>query len=342
MNSCAVPMVGTSTIDKARQVRFIGPIVLASSPITRGNDAWRTTTSSSAAARPARCWPTGCLPAAPTRCCCGGRAGHAARQVPQGDPRHLSRHRLFRPALPLDRAEGPHPGRLPQQPEREPPPLRKYEQARVLGGGSSINGQMANRGAPTDYDEWEARGAEGWNWDSVLPYFRKVERDLDFDDAVARQGGPHPRAPHPGRALARPRQGRRRGVQARRLSSTCPTRTASSRTAISPSPLSNDGKKRVSAAVGYLDAETRTRAEPDDLDRDPGKALLFEGTRCVGVSADGGRQGAASSAAREVILSSRRHPFAGHPAAQRHRPGRAPRGRWASRSRRRCPASASG
>jgi 5-(hydroxymethyl)furfural/furfural oxidase len=61
------------------------------------------------------------------------------------------------------------------------PPLRKYEQARVLGGGSSINGQLANRGAPTDYDEWEARGAAGWGWNDVLPYFRKVERDLDFD-----------------------------------------------------------------------------------------------------------------------------------------------------------------
>ena len=51
----------------------------------------------------------------------------------------------------------------------------------MLGGGSSINGQMANRGAPTDYDEWEARGAEGWGWNDVLPYFKKVERDLDFD-----------------------------------------------------------------------------------------------------------------------------------------------------------------
>nr|MCU0945772.1 GMC family oxidoreductase N-terminal domain-containing protein [Rubritepida sp.] len=63
----------------------------------------------------------------------------------------------------------------------ERPPLRKYEQARVLGGGSSINGQMANRGAPTDYDEWVARGAEGWGWDDVLPFFKRVERDLDFD-----------------------------------------------------------------------------------------------------------------------------------------------------------------
>ena len=45
----------------------------------------------------------------------------------------------------------------------------------------SINGQLANRGAPSDYDEWEARGAAGWNWDAVLPYFKKVERDMDFD-----------------------------------------------------------------------------------------------------------------------------------------------------------------
>jgi 5-(hydroxymethyl)furfural/furfural oxidase len=59
--------------------------------------------------------------------------------------------------------------------------LRKYEQARVLGGGSSINAQLANRGAPTDYDEWEAPGASGWNWNAVLPYFKKVERDMDFD-----------------------------------------------------------------------------------------------------------------------------------------------------------------
>src|SRR6476469_6605395 len=67
------------------------------------------------------------------------------------------------------------------QPTAPRPPLRTYEQARVLGGGSSINGQLANRGAPTDYDEWHVRGATGWNWDGVLPFFEKVERDLDFD-----------------------------------------------------------------------------------------------------------------------------------------------------------------
>ena len=55
-------------------------------------------------------------------------------------------------------------------PER--PPARYYEQARVIGGGSSINAQMANRGAPGDYDRWVELGAAGWGWQSVLPYFR--------------------------------------------------------------------------------------------------------------------------------------------------------------------------
>ena len=40
------------------------------------------------------------------------------------------------------------------------PPSKQYEQARVMGGGSSINGQLANRGAPTDYDEWGELGAD--------------------------------------------------------------------------------------------------------------------------------------------------------------------------------------
>ena len=71
----------------------------------------------------------------------------------------------------------------------ERPPSKQYEQARVMGGGSSINGQLANRGAPTDYDEWGERGAEGWSWEACLPYFKKIERDLDFDDEYHGQEG---------------------------------------------------------------------------------------------------------------------------------------------------------
>jgi 5-(hydroxymethyl)furfural/furfural oxidase len=88
-------------------------------------------------------------------------------------------------------------------PDESPPPLRKYEQARILGGGSSINGQFANRGSPADFEEWVSRGARGWGWKDVLPYYKKVERDKDFDSlglcqaACARQRAHSPT--HPGR-----------------------------------------------------------------------------------------------------------------------------------------------
>jgi 5-(hydroxymethyl)furfural/furfural oxidase len=64
-----------------------------------------------------------------------------------------------------------------------PAALRRYEQARLLGGGSAINALMANRGAPADYDEWQALGAQGWNWQACLPYFRKLETDSDFGNS---------------------------------------------------------------------------------------------------------------------------------------------------------------
>jgi 5-(hydroxymethyl)furfural/furfural oxidase len=72
-----------------------------------------------------------------------------------------------------------------------------YSQGRALGGGSLVNGLGANRGAPADYDEWEALGAAGWGWRNVLPYFRKLERDLECDGDLHGAGGPLPirRAP---------------------------------------------------------------------------------------------------------------------------------------------------
>ena len=46
---------------------------------------------------------------------------------------------------------------------------------RVLGGSSSINGQIYVRGHHRDYDEWRQFGNTGWDWDSVLPFFKKAE-----------------------------------------------------------------------------------------------------------------------------------------------------------------------
>ncbi len=68
----------------------------------------------------------------------------------------------------------------------------RYEQARVLGGGSAINGVGANRGSPHDYDEWGQMGVEGWSFKECLPYFKKLERDLDIDNELHGQTGPFP------------------------------------------------------------------------------------------------------------------------------------------------------
>ena len=88
----------------------------------------------------------------------------------------------------------------------------RYEQARILGGGSSINGLCANRGAPTDYDSWEQLGAAGWNFKSVLPYFRKLEHDLDFDGAWHGKDGPITIRRYPVDGLGRLRRHGRQGA----------------------------------------------------------------------------------------------------------------------------------
>ena len=55
-------------------------------------------------------------------------------------------------------------------------------QGKVIGGGSSINGQAMQRGFPDDFDSWAALGNDEWSYEKVLPYFRRSERDLDVQD----------------------------------------------------------------------------------------------------------------------------------------------------------------
>ena len=80
---------------------------------------------------------------------------------------------------------GPRPGNVPDR-----RPRRLYNQGRVIGGTSSINGMASNRGLPSDYEAWAALGASGWDWESVLPYFRKLETDSDFDGPMHGSDGP--------------------------------------------------------------------------------------------------------------------------------------------------------
>ena len=61
---------------------------------------------------------------------------------------------------------------------------------KTLGGTSSINGMVYIRGHHRDYDEWRQRGCVGWDWDSVLPFFRKAEDQARGADEFHGVGGP--------------------------------------------------------------------------------------------------------------------------------------------------------
>lgn len=77
----------------------------------------------------------------------------------------------------------------------------RFTQARVIGGGSSINAQIYTRGAAQDYDDWRQMGCPGWGYDDVLPYFRRAEDNDTHDNRWHGRGGPlgvsQPAAPLP-------------------------------------------------------------------------------------------------------------------------------------------------
>lgn len=179
-------------------------------------------------------------------------------------------------------------------------PLRKYEQARIMGGGSSINGQFLNRGGPHDYDEWAARGAEGWNWDSVLPFFRKIERDLDFDGPLHGREGRIPvrrifPEAWPKHALAIAEALKQSGYKY------LPDQNGVFEDGYFPIAISNENEQRVSASMAYLDTPTRQRSNLTIWAETEVAKLLFDGTRCTGVEAHG-TSGFRRVTGREVIL----------------------------------------
>src|SRR3954470_16122851 len=64
--------------------------------------------------------------------------------------------------------------------ESEPEPYADNRNVRaprgkVLGGSSSVNGMMYQRGHAFDYDQWAQMGLKGWSYAEVLPYFRRME-----------------------------------------------------------------------------------------------------------------------------------------------------------------------
>jgi choline dehydrogenase-like flavoprotein len=82
--------------------------------------------------------------------------------------------------------------RIPWEPmaEQERTETPTMVQARVLGGGSSVNAMIYIRGVPGDYDHWVDLGAEGWGYADVLPFFKRAEDNNRFCNEAHGVGGP--------------------------------------------------------------------------------------------------------------------------------------------------------
>nr|WP_284503279.1 GMC family oxidoreductase N-terminal domain-containing protein [Caballeronia sp. AZ10_KS36] len=182
-------------------------------------------------------------------------------------------------------------------------PLRRYEQARLLGGGSAINALMANRGSPADYDEWEALGASGWNWETCLPYFRKLESDCDFSGDLHGSDGPL-------RVQRTPRS--RISPFVRAVLASLADRGYAMHddqngpwqdgTFIGSIAVSAKGE-RIPTSVCYLDDAARARPNLTIHTDEAVERILFDGRRAIGariVRADGTRH---HLQARRVIVS---------------------------------------
>jgi predicted dehydrogenase (TIGR03970 family) len=76
-----------------------------------------------------------------------------------------------------------YPTTLTDDPKRQAQIMR----GAVVGGSGAVNGGYFCRGLPSDFDGW---GISGWTWADVLPHFRAIENDLDFDTPVHGSDGP--------------------------------------------------------------------------------------------------------------------------------------------------------
>lgn len=176
------------------------------------------------------------------------------------------------------------------------PPM-PYLQGRVVGGGGSLMGMIALRGAPADYDAWRDEGAGGWGWEQVLESFRRLEDDHDFTGPLHGQGGPIPIRRHTRSAWSPFARAVGEAFEAAGAPFVADA-NGDFRDGHLAVPVSSLPDRRVSSATGYLTAEVRARPNLTLLPGAEVTAVLFDGRRATGVAL-----GDTVYAARHVVLS---------------------------------------
>jgi 5-(hydroxymethyl)furfural/furfural oxidase len=153
---------------------------------------------------------------------------------------------------------------------------------RGAGGSSAVNGQIAIRGVPDDYDIWERLGCTDWSFSDVLPAFRRLEDDLDFGDRPYHgRGGPIPvyRAPQE-------RWGKvDLAVRDASLDlgyGWCDDHNAPEGTGVSPYAINSRDGVRVSTNDAYLEP-ARARANLTIIGGALVDRIVLNGTRATGV-----------------------------------------------------------
>lgn len=170
---------------------------------------------------------------------------------------------------------------------------------KVLGGGSAINGMMYIRGNRGDYDRWAELGAEGWGYDDVLPYYRKMERTEIGDDAFhGRDGllGVEPATPM--------MKVSERWIEAAVASGIAfnPDINGAAQEGVTRTPCSTWKGVRQSTAITYLGA-ARRRPNLKVVTGAFVRRILFDGDRATGVAFTVKGREEICTASREVILS---------------------------------------
>lgn len=172
-----------------------------------------------------------------------------------------------------------------------------YTQARVIGGGSSINAQIYARGNRLDYDRWAGEaGCPGWSYADVLPYFRRAEGNERLTNRYHGDGGPlgvsAPRGALP-ICEAFIRAGQEWGMPYN------PDFNGARQAGVGFYQLTQRDSRRSSTAVAYL----RPAAQRPNLTIRTDVTVTrirLDGARAVGVDTSDGRFHAV---AREVVLS---------------------------------------